>query len=231
MPYPVTERTRVRRRSGRASYDVALVHAILDAGLVCHLGLVEAGRPVMIPTAYVRVDESIVVHGSGRNRTLLALAGGAEACCTVTLLDGLVLARSAFHHSVNYRSVVLFARGEPVERPEEKAALLEAFTERLYPGRWGQVRSPTESELRGTLVVRLPLHEVSAKHRSGPPVDDEDDYGVPVWAGVATVAERVTGLVPDARLHPAVDGASIPAIVLRGGVAVGAETANGLKRS
>jgi hypothetical protein len=214
MTYPVTERTRLHRRPARASYDAAVVHAILDAGLVCDVGFVEAGRPVVIPTAYVRVDDALVVHGAAKNRTLVALAAGAEFCCTVTLLDGLVLARSAFHHSVNYRSVVVFGRGEAVEDEAEKVRLLHAFFDHLYPGRWDAVRPPTPAELRATLVVRLPLAEVSAKRRSGPPLDDEADYALPVWAGVAPVAQRLAGFEADPRLHAAVDPASVPAIAV-----------------
>jgi hypothetical protein len=197
----------------RASYDAEIVHGILDAGLVCEIGFVERGRPVVIPTAYVRVDDAIVVHGSSKNRMLLAVAGG-EFCCTVTLLDGLVLARSAFHHSVNYRSVVAFGRGEAVEDEAEKEALLRAFFDHLYPGRWDVVRPPTSAELKATLVVRLPLTEVSAKRRSGPVLDDEEDYALPVWAGVAPVTQRVAGLEPDPRLHAAVDPTHVPTIAV-----------------
>jgi hypothetical protein len=198
----------------RASYDVEVVHGILDAGLVCTIGFVEQGRPVVMPTAYVRVDEALVVHGSSRNRTLVALAAGAEFCCTVTFLDGLVLARSAFHHSVNYRSVVAFGRGEAVDDEAEKEALLRAFFEHLYPGRWNVVRPPTPAELRATLVVRLPLTEVSAKRRSGPVLDDEADYALPVWAGVAPISHHVVALEPDPRLHADVDPGRAPAIAV-----------------
>jgi len=214
MTYPMTDRTRLQRRPMRASYDVEVVHGILDAGLVCDLGFVEGGRPVVIPTAYVRVDDAIVVHGSSKNRTLLALGGGGEFCCTVTLLDGLVLARSAFHHSVNYRSVVAFGRAETVDDDGEKEALLRAFFDRLYPGRWEAVRPPTPAELKATLVIRLPLGEVSAKRRSGPALDDEADYALPVWAGVAPITQHVTGLEPDARLHAAVDPTHAPEIAV-----------------
>jgi hypothetical protein len=214
MQYPVTERTRLHRRAMRASYDVDVVHGILDAGLVCEIGLVEGGRPVVLPTAYVRVDDALVVHGAAKNRMFSTLAAGGEFCCTVTLLDGLVLARSAFHHSVNYRSVVAFGRGEAVEDDAEKTRLLRAFLERLYPGRWDIVRPPTAAELRATLVVRLPLAEVSAKRRSGPVLDDEEDYGVPVWAGVAPITQHITRLEPDARLHEAIEPGTRPQIAL-----------------
>jgi nitroimidazol reductase NimA-like FMN-containing flavoprotein (pyridoxamine 5'-phosphate oxidase superfamily) len=214
MTYAMTERTRLHRRAMRASYDEEVVHGILDAGLVCEIGFVDAGRPAVIPTAYVRVDDALVVHGSSKNRTLLALAGGGEFCCTVTLLDGLVLARSAFHHSVNYRSVVAYGRGETVEDEAEKEMLLRAFFERLYPGRWDVVRPPTQAELRATLVVRLPLREVSAKRRTGPAIDDEADYALPVWAGVAPLTHYVAGFEPDARLHPTVDPRRLPEVAV-----------------
>ncbi len=182
--YPRTERTQVRRLSQRASYDVETVHAILDAGLVCSVSFIECDRPVSIPTAYARVGDALMFHGSAKSRTLLAAAGGAELCVTVTHLDGLVLARSAFHHSVNYRSVVIFGRAVAVTDPERKMMLLEAFTERLYPGRWSVARPPNEQELRATLVVELPLREVVAKVRTGGPLDDAEDMELPVWAGV-----------------------------------------------
>jgi nitroimidazol reductase NimA-like FMN-containing flavoprotein (pyridoxamine 5'-phosphate oxidase superfamily) len=182
--YAQTERTRVRRLPDRARYDAETVHAILDAGLVCTVCFVDDGRPVAIPTAYARVDDALVFHGSAKSRTLLAAAEGAELCVTVTHLDGLVLARSAFHHSVNYRSVVVFGRAHAVTDPARKLSLLEAFTERLYPGRWSAARPPSPQELRATLVVELPLREVVAKVRTGGPIDDADDMELPVWAGV-----------------------------------------------
>jgi uncharacterized protein len=182
--YPQTDRTRVRRLPQRATYDAETVHAILDAGLVCTVSFVEGGRPMAIPTAYARVGDALVFHGSAKSRTLLAAAEGAELCVTVTHLDGLVLARSAFHHSVNYRSVVVFGRAVAVTDPQRKLALLEAFTERLYPGRWRAARPPNEQELKATLVIALPLREVVAKVRASGPLDDDEDMGRPIWAGV-----------------------------------------------
>jgi nitroimidazol reductase NimA-like FMN-containing flavoprotein (pyridoxamine 5'-phosphate oxidase superfamily) len=161
--YPQTDRTRIRRLPQRATYDVDTVHAILDAGLVCTVSFVENGRPVTIPTAYARVGDALVFHGSAKSRSLLAAAGGADLCVTVTHLDGLVLARSAFHHSVNYRSVVVFGVAAAVTDPERKLALLRAFVERLYPGHWNATRPPNDQELKATLVVELPLREVVAK--------------------------------------------------------------------
>jgi uncharacterized protein len=182
--FPVTERTRVRRLPQRATYDRAAVYDILDAGFLCHVGIVERGCPVVIPTAYARVDDALVLHGSAKSRTLEALAAGAEACVTVTHVDGLVLARSAFHHSINYRSVVLFGRATAIDGRDEKHAALEAFFARLHPGRWAEVRWPNEQELKATLVVRIPLDEASAKVRTGGPIDDAEDLALPVWAGV-----------------------------------------------
>ncbi len=189
-----TPRTRVRRLPQRATYDVATVHAILDAGLVCTLSFVEDGRPVTIPTAYARIDDALVFHGSAKSRTLIAVAAGAELCVTITHLDGLVLARSAFHHSVNYRSVVVFGRAAAITDPARKLALLERFVERLYPGHWQATRPPSEQELKGTAVLELPLREVVAKVRSGGPLDDEADLTRPVWAGVVPI--RLTAGAP-----------------------------------
>jgi nitroimidazol reductase NimA-like FMN-containing flavoprotein (pyridoxamine 5'-phosphate oxidase superfamily) len=178
----------VRRLPQRAAYDRATVHAILDAGIVCHLGFVEDGRPVVIPTAYARVGDVVYVHGSSKSRTLCALADGVEVCLTVALIDGLVLARSAFHHSINYRSVMVFGRARALEDDEAKLAALEAFTERLHPGRWREVRPPSPPELKATKVLELPLEEAVAKSRSGGPLDDAEDYALPVWAGVLPLA-------------------------------------------
>jgi nitroimidazol reductase NimA-like FMN-containing flavoprotein (pyridoxamine 5'-phosphate oxidase superfamily) len=214
--FPATERTRVRRRADRATHDVAEIHAILDAALVCHLGFADRRGPVVLPTTFVRVGDAVAVHGSSKSSMLLALAGGADACCTVTLLDGLVLARSAFHHSVNYRSVTIFGRAEAVDDPAEKRDLLRALVTKLYPGRWEVVRAPTEAELRASLVVRLPITEAVAKRRTGPPIDDEADYLLPVWAGVIPLEMRPGAPVPDARLHPTVDAAATPPLALFG---------------
>lgn len=178
-----TDRTSVRRLPKRASYDRAVVYQILDEGFICHVGFVVDGKPFVIPTAYGRVGDTLYLHGAKANRMLKALAAGAEACVTVTLIDGLVLARSAFHHSMNYRSVVVFGRASAVEDPREKLDAMRAFSEHLIPGRWSEVRQPSERELAATLVLALPLAEVSAKVRAGAPVDDEEDLTLPVWAG------------------------------------------------
>lgn len=198
--YRQTTRNRVRRLPQRASHERAAVDAILDAALVCHLGFVADGQPFVIPTLYARVGERVVLHGSSKSRTLEALAGGVDVCLTVTLIDGLVLARSAFHHSVNYRSVTVFGRATALASEEEKCAALRAFTERLYPGRWDAVREPTASELKATHVLSLPLDEAVAKVRTGPPIDDAEDMALPVWAGVVPLGMVAGEPVPDAQL-------------------------------
>jgi nitroimidazol reductase NimA-like FMN-containing flavoprotein (pyridoxamine 5'-phosphate oxidase superfamily) len=182
--YTATERTRVRRLAQRGSYDRALVHSILDEALVCHVGYVLEGHPFVIPTAFVRLEETVYVHGAVANRTLGALSAPGGICITVTLLDGLVLARSAFHHSMNYRSVVALGQAREVFEEAEKRRALDALVERLEPGRARATRAPNEKELRVTRVLALDLVEVSAKTRSGPPLDDEEDLAQECWAGV-----------------------------------------------
>src|SRR5262249_40939345 len=160
----------------------ATIHAILDEAIICHVGLVVAGVPTVIPMAFVRVGESICLHGSKGSRLMQIAGSGAEICITVTLLDGLVLARSASHHSRNYRSAVVFGTGAAIESSEAKLAILRALSERLLAGRWAEVRRPSEIELKQTAVVRVAIKEASAKIRSGPPRDDPDDYTLPIWA-------------------------------------------------
>lgn len=202
--YTATDRTRVRRLHQRAHYDRETVHAILDEGLVCHLGFVVDGRPFVVPTAYWRGGEHVYVHGSAASRTLRALEGGLEACLTVTLLDGLVLARSGFHHSMNYRSVMIFGRAALVDDESRKMRALEAFVERLTPGRWDEIRPPSAQEMKATTVLSLPLDEVSAKIRTGPPVDDEEDYALAVWAGVVPLGLTAGTPEADPKLAPGV---------------------------
>jgi hypothetical protein len=195
-----TGRTTLRRLPKRGSFERATVNEILDEGFVCHVGFVLEGQPFVIPTAYGRVGETLYLHGAKASRMLKALASGGEVCVTVTHVDGLVLARSAFHHSINYRSVVVFGRARLVESEGEKNAALEAFTEHVCRGRWADVRWPTPEELAATTVVALPLDEASAKVRTGPPVDDEEDYALPVWAGVLPLSVEPGEPVPDPRL-------------------------------
>jgi nitroimidazol reductase NimA-like FMN-containing flavoprotein (pyridoxamine 5'-phosphate oxidase superfamily) len=201
MPTAVpTSRTRLRRLPKRGSYDRETIDAILDEALVCHVGFVHDGHPVVLPTLFARVGDLVYFHGSAASRMLRTLTSGAQVCLTGTLLDGLVLARSAFHHSANYRSVVVFGRAQVIEERAEKLAALEAFAERVAPGRWNEVREPTPKELKATTVLSLPLDEASAKVRSGAPVDDEEDYALDVWAGVIPLRLVAGEPEPDPRL-------------------------------
>jgi len=203
-----TERTQVKRLPKRGHYDRETVYAILDAGFVCHVGFNADGQPYVIPTNYGRAGDMLYLHGSAASRMLHTLSGGVPVCVTVTHVDGLVLARSAFHHSVNYRSVVILGTARLVEDPAEKMGALRVFTEHVLKGRWDDVRQPTEQELKGTMVLALPLEEVSAKVRTGGPVDDEADYGLPVWAGVLPLETVAQPPQPDARLK---HGTPLPA--------------------
>jgi uncharacterized protein len=193
--YQATERTRVRRLPERAAYDRDTVHAILDEGFVCHAGFVVDGQPYVIPTGYARVGETLYLHGSTGSR--LGLRPGMPVCVTVTLLDGIVLARAAFHHSFQYRSVMVLGRTRLVTDPEEKDAALGALVEHIVPGRSSDVRPANGRELAATAVLAVPLEEVSAKVRTGPPKDDEEDYALPVWAGVLPLALTPGAPEPD----------------------------------
>lgn len=176
-------RVRVRRLAARGHYEKTTINSILDEGLVCHLGFVQGGSPVVIPTAYARIGDLLYLHGSVGNASLRALSGGIPACATVTLVDGIVLARSAFHHSLNYRSVVIFGRATEAIDVEEKGVAVAAIVEQIVPGRGVDARPPTDAELRATRVVSLPINEASAKVRTGGPNDDLEDVMLPVWAG------------------------------------------------
>lgn len=201
----VTQRSQVRRLPQRGAYEREFVYEILDEGLICYVGFVTNEQPVVIPTAYGRVGDKLYIHGSPASRMLQTLQGGVEVCVTVTLLDGLVLARSAFHHSMNYRSVVVFGTATLVKDPKQKLEALQAFTEHVVPGRWDQVRPPTRQEIQGTLVLSLPLDEASAKVRTGEPVDDEQDYQLPVWAGVIPLEQAAKAPIPDSRLPAGIE--------------------------
>jgi nitroimidazol reductase NimA-like FMN-containing flavoprotein (pyridoxamine 5'-phosphate oxidase superfamily) len=181
---PPSERTRVKRLPARAAYERAAIDAILDEGLVCHVGFTLDDQPFVIPTAYARVGDALFVHGSAASRMLRGLASGLPACVTVTLVDGLVLARSAFHQSMNYRSVVILGVATLVGDPKEKLGALQAIVNHLIPDRWSEVRPPNEQELKATSVLRIPLAEASAKIRTGGPLDDAEDMSLPCWAGV-----------------------------------------------
>lgn len=199
-------RSRVKRVPDRGHYDRDTVHAVLDAGHVCHVAFCQDDQPVVIPTAYWREGDYLYIHGSTKSRMAMALAKGTPACIAVTLLDGLVLARSAFHHSMNYRSVVAFGRFEQVP-DDHKMAALEAFTERLAPGRWADIRGPNKQEFKATMVLRLPLNEASAKIRRGPPKDDAEDMTLPAWAGVLPFKTGFAAPEPDPQLAA---GTSLP---------------------
>ena len=198
--YTPTDRTQVKRLAKRGVYDKAQVHAILDEGFICHVGFAVDGQPYVIPTGYARAGDTVYIHGSAASRMLRTLDEGVDVCLTVTLVDGFVLARSAFHHSMNYRSVVVLGKARLVTDVEEKIGALRSFTNHILPGRWEEVRQPTEQELKATSVLALPLSEVSAKVRTGPPIDDEEDYAFPVWAGVVPLRGRLGEPVPDVRV-------------------------------
>src|SRR6266850_5273339 len=195
-----TPRTTLKRLSQRGNYDRELIEQILDDGFICHVGFAVDGQPFVIPTGYARVGDSLVIHGSQASRMLRTVGQGIDVCVTVTLIDGLVLARSAFHHSMNYRSVVVFGRATVIEDPDPKVAALRALSEHMIPGRWDDVREPSERELQQTTVLSLPLTEASAKVRTGPPLDEEEDYELSVWAGVIPVRLVAEPPVHDARL-------------------------------
>jgi nitroimidazol reductase NimA-like FMN-containing flavoprotein (pyridoxamine 5'-phosphate oxidase superfamily) len=200
QPYTPTPRTRLVREADRAVYDREAAYRILDEGFLCHVGFVVDGQPFVIPTSYGRKDDSLYIHGSAASRMLRQMKESVPVCVTVTLLDGLVLARSIFNHSMNYRSVVVLGKATLVDDPEEKIEALRLLSEHIIPGRWADARQPNERELKATSVLRVPIEEFSAKVRQGPVVDDEEDYSFPSWAGVVPL-EMVAGApIDDARL-------------------------------
>jgi nitroimidazol reductase NimA-like FMN-containing flavoprotein (pyridoxamine 5'-phosphate oxidase superfamily) len=202
--YIPTDRTQVRRLAKRGAYDKAQIHAILDGGYLCHVGFAVDGQPYVIPTLYVCSGDRMYLHGSAASRMLRTLSEGVDVCVTVTLVDGFVLARSAFHHSMNYRSVVVLGKAMLITDPDEKMVAMHRFTNHMVPGRWEEVRQPTEQELKATSVLALPLEEVSAKVRTGSPLDDEEDYSLPVWAGVVPIRQQLGEPIPDSRMLPGV---------------------------
>ncbi len=195
-----TQRTTLKRLPKRGVYDRAAVYAILDEGFICHVGFNLDSTPAVIPTAYGRSGDKLYIHGSAGSRMQRTLAGGVELCIAVTLVDGLVLARSAFHHSINYRSVVVFGKGRAVTDPQDKLEGLHCVSEHITPGRWAEVRPPTAKEIAQTSVLCVDLDEVSAKVRTGPPIDDEEDYALPVWAGVLPLSIATGPPVDDGRV-------------------------------
>ena len=200
-----TERTALKRLPTRGEYDRDAVFEILDEAFICQVGFIVDGKPVVIPTSYGRVADDLYIHGSAASRMLRSLEQGIDVCVSVTLIDGLVLARSAFHHSINYRSIVIFGKANVVDDSNEKTRALQAFTEHVVPGRWEEVRQPDENELKATLVLKLPLTEVSAKVRTGPPIDDEDDYNLAVWAGVVPLRLIADAPVIDDRVPTGIE--------------------------
>ncbi len=202
---PPSERVRLRRKRERGRYEKDVIEAILDEALIAHLGITgDAGQPFVVPTLHARSGGVVYCHGSLGSRTIRALAAGAPACLTVSLIDGLVLARSAMHHSANYRSVMLLGQARPLSEEREKRAALEAIVEHIVPGRWREVRQPTDNELAATAIVAFPIEEASAKIRSGGPVDDEPDLELQVWAGVLPLASAAGEPQRDALLDPAI---------------------------
>ena len=199
MPTP---RTRLVREAERGVYNRETAYRILDEGFLCHVGFVADGQPFVIPTSYGRKDDRLYIHGSAASRMLRQMKEGVPVCVTVTLLDGLVLARSIFNHSMNYRSVVILGKATPVDDPLEKVEALRLLSEHIIPGRWADARQPNERELKATLVMRVPIEEFSAKVRSGPPIDDADDYSFPTWAGVVPLETVSRPPINDPRLDP-----------------------------
>jgi uncharacterized protein len=197
-----TTRTRVVREPDRAVYEREDIYRILDEGFLCHVGFSVDGQPFVIPTSYGRKDANLYIHGSAASRMLRQMKDGVSVCVTVTLLDGLVLARSIFNHSMNYRSVVVLGKAMLVDDPEEKLEALRILSEHIIPGRWDDVRQPNDRELKATSVLRLPIEEFSAKVRQGPAIDDEEDYSFPTWAGVVPLVTTIGDPIPDSRLVP-----------------------------
>ena len=204
QPSAPSARTRLVREADRAVYDRAAAYRILDEGFICHVGFVVDGQPFVIPTGYGRVGDNLYIHGSAASRMLRRVDEGVAVCVTVTLLDGLVLARSIFNHSMNYRSVVILGTARAVTIPEEKLEALRLLSEHMIPGRWAESRQPNEKELKATSVLRLPIEEFSAKVRQGPAIDDEGDYSFATWAGVIPLTMVAGEPMDDARLMPGI---------------------------
>ncbi|MDP6991375.1 MAG: pyridoxamine 5'-phosphate oxidase family protein [Candidatus Marinimicrobia bacterium] len=192
-----TDRTRVKRIPERGHYDKETIYPIIDEAMICHVGIIYENNPVVIPTIHARDGDTLYIHGSAASRMLKSIPNQNNICVTITLMDGIVLARSAFHHSMNYRSVVIFGSGHIVDDPDEKWNALKVVSDHLIPGRWEDARQPNQKELDATTVISIPLSEASAKLRKGPPGDDEDDYTLPIWAGVLPLSIQKGDLIPD----------------------------------
>ena len=204
---PSTGKTKLKRIPKRGSFDRATIYQILDEAFVCHVGFTVDEQPVVIPTGYARVGDDLLIHGSAASRMLRVMGGEVDVCVTVTLIDGLVLARSALHHCLNYRSVMIFGTARVLSDKQEKVAALRAFTEHIIPRRWAEVRPPNQKELKATTVLALSLQEASAKIRTGDPIDDEEDYALDVWAGVIPFTLSSGVAIADGRLK---EGISVP---------------------
>ena len=210
--FPITERNQVKRVPKRGHYDRETVYRILDEGLICHVGFVQDGQPVVIPTLYARRGDTLILHGARTSRMLQYIQTGQPVSVVVTLVDGLVVARSVFHHSMNYRSVVVFGRGRLIEPDEEKLQALEVLTEHILRGRWRDARKPNRQEMDATSLVEVAIESASAKVRTGPPVDDEEDYQLPIWAGVIPLQQQPHSPIADPRLG---SGIPVPGYVTR----------------
>lgn len=213
-----TPRTTLKRLPQRGSYNRQLINQILDEAFVCHVGFIVDGQPLVIPTGYARAGDNLLIHGSQASRMLRHLSEGIDVCLTVTLIDGLVLARSAFHHSMNYRSVVVFGRATTIEDPVEKTAALFALSEHMIPSRWADVRKPNQRELEQTTVLSLPITEASAKVRTGPPLDDDEDYALDVWAGVIPLKLVAESPIADSRLPKQIEAPDYAQKFVRSGL-------------
>jgi uncharacterized protein len=205
VQFTKTGKNRIKRFPQRGHYDRETIYRILDEALICHVGFAEKGQPFVIPTNFARVHDHVVLHGAIASRLLKHVEGGHPICVEVTIVDGLVLARSVFHHSVNYRSVVLFGKGRLIEDEQEKLAALKAITEHLIPGRWQDARRPNQKELNATRVVSIKIDEASAKVRMGPPIDEQEDYTLPIWAGILPLQE-----LPLSPLHDELQSKDVP---------------------
>jgi nitroimidazol reductase NimA-like FMN-containing flavoprotein (pyridoxamine 5'-phosphate oxidase superfamily) len=203
--FPINRRNKVKRLAERGQYDKATIYPIVDEAFICHVGFVQEGQPFVIPTIHARWDDRILFHGAKASRLLKHIQAGNPLCVTVTLLDGLVMARSLFNHSMNYRSAVLYGHGYLLEDGAEKLEALRLISEAIVPGRWEDARQPTGKEMQATTVVAMPIESASAKIRSGPPGDDEEDYALPVWAGVVPIRQQIGAPLADPRLSEEIE--------------------------
>lgn len=208
--FDIDDRNRIRRKPDRGHFDRHIIYPIIDEALICHVGFEEDGQPYVIPTLHARLDDSLILHGAKASRMLKHIQAGHPVCATFTLVDGLVLARSVFNHSMNYRSAVVFGTGRLIEAEDEKWLALEALTEHIARGRWAEARQPTIKEMNATTVVSITIDQASAKIRTGPPGDDEEDYALPIWAGVLPMREQAGVPDPDPRLT---EGIPVPGSV------------------